>query len=168
MYYEEDQGSLFGPDSWCGKTYQEPSAATEAKTSRPSSKKPSGSRNQTRPLCLCLRGGGPGADASTMKWEDGALLGEYTTRSFGVSPSVERVSHLSQILEVSPLPKYRLSAKACVGVLRRAKRRKKELPPALETALREQICRELLERAAERGKEPCPVLARYIRELQAT
>ena len=164
MYGEEDQVSLFDHASWCGKTSPEPSAATRAKTSRPSSKKPSASQNQTRPLCLCLMGGGHGADASTMKWEDGALLGEFTMRSFGVSPSVEHVSRLSQILEASPHLKYRLSAKACVGVLRRAKRRKKELPPALETALREQICRELLTSAVERGKEPVPVLVRYFWE----
>lgn len=164
MYYEEEQGSLFVPDSWYGKTSPERSAATEERILRRSSKKPSASRSQTRPMCLCLRGGGPGADASMMKWEDGALLGEFTTRSFGVSPSVAQESLLSQILEESPPLKYRLSAKACVGVLRRAKRRKRELPEILDAALRMQICAELLTRAQERGKEPLPVLERYTLE----
>lgn len=50
-------------------------------------------------------------------------------------PSVENASHLSQILEASPHPKYSLSAKACLGIVRRAERRGKELPPLLKTAL---------------------------------
>ena len=55
--------------------------------------------------------------------------------SFGECPSVENASHLSQILEASPHPKYSLSAKACLGIVRRAERRGKELPPLLKTAL---------------------------------
>jgi len=66
---------------------------------------------------------------------DGALLGEYTTRSFGESPSVENVSRLSQILEDCPPQKYSLSAKACQGILNRAERRGKELPKELKAAL---------------------------------
>lgn len=111
-------------------------------------------------------GGGHGADASTMKWEDGALLGEFTMRSFGVSPSVENVSRLSQILEECPHPKYNLSARACVGVLRRAKRRGKKLPEVLEAALKLQICRELSQRAAERWKKPAPFLMRYAAKIR--
>lgn len=71
-------------------------------------------------------------------WEDGALLGDYTTRSFGEFPSVERGSHLSQILEDSPLPKYYLSAKACEGILRRAETRGKPIPETLERTLKQQ------------------------------
>ena len=43
---------------------------------------------------------------------------------------------LSGILEESPDPKYFLSPKACAGILRRAEKRGKELPPALGSALR--------------------------------
>lgn len=111
-------------------------------------------------------GGGHGADASTMKWEDGALLGEFTMRSFGVSPSVENASRLSQILEECPHPKYNLSARACVGVLRRAKRRGKKLPEVLDAALKLQICRELLKRTEERGTEPVPFLVRYAAKIR--
>lgn len=134
----------------------------------PSLKKPSASRSQTRPLCLCLRGGGggPGADACTMKWEDGALLGEFTTRSFGASPSEGSESLLSQILEECAHPKYNLSARACIGVLRRAKRRGKDLPEILEAALKLQICRELSQRAAERGKWLAPFLVRYAAKIR--
>ena len=166
MQSAEGQITLFGPDSWCGKTSREPSAATREKTLPPSSKKQSASRNQTRPMCLCLRGAGPGADASTMKWEDGPLLGEFTTRSFGASPSVGSVSLLSQILEECPHPKYNLSARACVGVLRRAKRRGKKLPEILDAALKLQICRELFRRAAEREKEPAPFLVTYAAKIR--
>lgn len=161
MQSAEGQMTLFDRGSWCGKTSRERSAATAGKTLPPSLKKQSGSSSQTRPLCLCLRVAGHGADAYTMKWEDGPLLGEFTTRSFGASPSVENVSLLSQILEECPHPKYNLSARACVGVLRRAKRRGKELPEILDAALKLQICRELSRRAAERGAEPAPFLVRY-------
>ena len=42
---------------------------------------------------------------------------------------------LSQILEVNPLPKYNLTAKACLGILRRAERRGKDLPERLKAVL---------------------------------
>ena len=73
-----------------------------------------------------------------MNWENGALLGEYTQRSFGIYPREERESHLSQILEDSPLQKYYLSETACKGILRRSERRNKELPEELREALLEQ------------------------------
>lgn len=61
--------------------------------------------------------------------------GELTTLNFGECPSVAVESHLSQILEENPLPKYSLSEKACAGILRRAENRGKELPEVLKTAL---------------------------------
>ena len=42
---------------------------------------------------------------------------------------------LSQILEENPLPKYNLTAKACLGILRRAERRGKDLPRRLKAVL---------------------------------
>lgn len=62
--------------------------------------------------------------------------------SFGVCPSEEQESHLSQILEDSPPLKYSLSAKACRGILTRANRRGKKLPEILEQALMEQVERD--------------------------
>jgi site-specific DNA-cytosine methylase len=48
-------------------------------------------------------------------------------------------SLLSDILETGDLPqRYYLSATACKGILRRAKKRGKTLPPQLEKALRQQ------------------------------
>lgn len=87
------------------------------------------------PLFLSLRTDGQQPDASPMWEENGALLGAFSMLSFGECPSVENASHLSQILEASPRPKYSLSAKACLGIVRRAERRGKELPPLLKTAL---------------------------------
>jgi hypothetical protein len=43
---------------------------------------------------------------------------------------------LSDVLETGPLPqRFSLSAKACSGILRRAERRGKALPPMLRAAL---------------------------------
>ena len=52
--------------------------------------------------------------------------------------SVAEESRLSQILEAAPHPKYSLSSKACLGILRRAERRGKELPERLKAVLVEQ------------------------------
>lgn len=90
----------------------------------------------TSQICLCLkRVGGPNQDASTTSWADGPLLGEFTTRSTGECPKEENASRLSQILEDSPPQRYFLSAKDCLGILTRANRRGKKLPPELEAAL---------------------------------
>lgn len=80
----------------------------------------------------------------------GLSLGELTTLRTGEKPSetavqemlsvwgphsVAEESRLSQILEVNPLPKYNLTAKACQGILRRAERRGKDLPERLKAVL---------------------------------
>lgn len=68
----------------------------------------------------------------------GALHTEFLTRNIGESPSAAVESTLSQILEANVPKKYYLSAKACEGILRRAERHGKELPPMLKTALEQQ------------------------------
>jgi len=69
-------------------------------------------------------------------WEiNSHLLGEYMTLNTGPSRKGAKESILSQILEAAPHPKYYLSKKACLGILRRAKKRGKELPPVLKQAL---------------------------------
>ena len=80
----------------------------------------------------------------------GLSLGELTTLNAGEKPSetavqemlsvwgphsVAEESRLSQILEENPLPKYNLTAKACLGILRRAERRGKDLPKLLKAVL---------------------------------
>jgi hypothetical protein len=51
-------------------------------------------------------------------------------------PNDDAVCSLSDVLETGDVPRrYYLSAKACAGILRRAEKREKELPPALAAAL---------------------------------
>lgn len=131
----------FAPGIWSGKTYLEPSQATTAKISEPSSKRPPKSQKATF-LFLDLRAD----DGHTREpsWEEGttglrsALPGDYTTPNIGEYPSDARESRLSQILEDGPLQKYYLTARACQGILNRAERRGKELPEILKTALENQ------------------------------
>ena len=78
----------------------------------------------------------------------GNLLGEFywelispwrggaSTLNTGVSPKDAKESSLSQILQADPPLKYYLSPKACLGILRRAFERGKELPKKLERALK--------------------------------
>lgn len=83
---------------------------------------------------------GGGGALLAQSWEMGIpSLGECSTLDFGESPSVVEESGLSQILQAGAPLKYYLSEKACVGVLRRAERRGKELPTILKTALEQQI-----------------------------
>jgi len=52
-------------------------------------------------------------------------------------PNDASVCSLSQVLETGSIPRrYFLSGKACAGILRRAAKRGKTLPPLLESALR--------------------------------
>ena len=75
----------------------------------------------------------------TATWEtDGALLTEFLTLNSGESPKEENASTLSQILQVGVPSTYFLSPKACLGILRRASARGKELPEVLRIALEQQ------------------------------
>jgi len=161
----EGQMSIFDLDIWCGKTCQEPLVRTKAKTSEPSSKRQRKSSIKM-PQFLDLRKSGTMRGASWVT--DGALLGELTMHSFGEcrkdvngyvwsrilteiqpeksylmfnfgeKPSTPKPSKLSQVLEKNPNPKYNLSARACQGILNRANRRGKALPPMLKEALERQ------------------------------
>lgn len=134
IYNEDGQASLFGPVSCYGKTSPGPLAQTEGKISERSLRKQSGSRNRTPPTFHYLKKDA-GLWLTHGSGTDGPLPTEFSTRSFGESPSVAVESRLSQILEDTPPPKYSLSAKACRGILARAERRGKPLPEELEAAL---------------------------------
>ena len=129
---EMDQVTIFDPDGLCGKTYPEHTVPTKAKTSGSSSKNLQGSA--PRPLLfLDLRESG-----STMGplWETVSQLpGAHWTPNTGESPKDAVVSTLSAILQEDAPRKYYLSAKACAGILRRAEKRGKALPPMLRDAL---------------------------------
>ena len=125
-----------------GKTFPEPSAAIKEQTSEQFSK-PSAKLKTAMLMFLNLTGGGgslPGAS-----WEMvTALPGVYMTLSIGEFPSVARESTLSQILDLNAPEKYSLSSKAKAGILRRAKKRGKELPDMLRDALLEGLTAEQL------------------------
>lgn len=138
---EAELAVLYGPGSWCGRTLSEPLAQTTEKTLEPSLRKRSMSSVKRPPLFLSLNMDGLQPDAcKSPTWEENAALrGAFSMPSFGESPSVDAESHLSQILEAHAPEKYYLSAKACRGILNRAQRRGKDLPPMLKTALHEMI-----------------------------
>lgn len=129
----EGQLTLFDLGIWSGKTCPELSHAQTERTSGRCWRKPA--ELLTVPyLYLDLREGygsllGP-------YWEiNSPLLGEYMTLNTGPSRKGAGASSLSRILEAEPHPKYYLSKTACLGILRRAKKRGKELPPVLKQAL---------------------------------
>ena len=119
-----------------GRTSQALSPQTEEMISGLSSKqlselKKKGSR--------CLRLRITDGQKRTYIWEtDGAWLTEFSMLNTGASPSAEVESTLSQILQAEVPEKYYLSAKACLGILRRASVRGKELPEVLKKALERQ------------------------------
>lgn len=132
----DGQVSLFALDTLYGRTCQARSAATKGGTSRQSSKRSSASSNRKPPVLMCLqRVGRLGEDTTTAWVDDGAWLGECMTRNTGECPNVAVESRLSQILEATPPAKYSLTAKACLGILRRAERRGKDLPKLLKAVL---------------------------------
>jgi len=136
-YKEAEQLSMFGQDLWHGRTYPAPSAR-ERQRARTSGSfwRRSSALNAIPFQSLDLT---PGA---------GNLLGEFywelispwrggaSTLNTGVSPRDAKESSLSQILQADPPLKYYLSPKACLGILRRAFERGKELPKKLERALK--------------------------------
>ena len=139
------QVSLFGPDLPYGKTCPAVSPADgtrgrggkhRVRTSGRSSRRSSRLRNQ-RFMLLDLRSGtgnilGP-------YWEiDPPWLGCGGTLNTSECPKDAVESSLSAILQDSVPSKYYLTRKACLGILRRAEEREKDLPEQLELALKAQ------------------------------
>lgn len=122
-------------DSLCGKMLAVQGQATAEKTSTQSSKRSAPSVTNTL-MFLDLRGGG--GNLLGAYWESNTVLpGEPTTHNTGECPRDERESTLSQILQENVPEKYFLSQKAALGILRRTKKRGKELPDMLKDALME-------------------------------
>ena len=139
------QVSLFGPDSPYGKTSPAASPADgtrgrggkhRGRTSGRSSRRSSRLRNQ-RFMLLDLR-----SDAGNILgpyWEiDPPWLGCGGTLNTSECPKDAVESSLSAILQDSVPSKYYLTRKACLGILRRAEEREKDLPEQLELALKAQ------------------------------
>ena len=131
------QMSLFDLDMLSGRMSLELSLPTKEKISASSSKSFAKSKTKA-PMFLDLRTGS--GNLAGVSWETGIpWLGASSTLNFGECPNVVEESGLSQILEDNVPQKYYLSERACIGVLRRAERRGKELKPILKLALEQQI-----------------------------
>ncbi len=139
------QVSLFGPDLPYGKTCPAVSPADgtrgrggkhRVRTSGRSSRRSSRLRNQ-RFMLLDLRSGA--GNILGPYWEiDPPWLGCGGTLNTSECPKDAVESSLSAILQDSVPSKYYLTRKACLGILRRAEEREKDLPEQLELALKAQ------------------------------
>ena len=119
------QLSLFGRTSW--EAFRQMTGWTMRKCS---------GRSQVPVFQFLLLDGG-----QTPEWyeaEELTSLGACMTPNISERHSGAGVSFLSQILEANAAEKYFLSPKACQGILRRAERRGKDLPPMLKAALEQQ------------------------------
>lgn len=133
-YFEGDQVSMFDPGLQHGKTSPARSPPTKARTSGASWKKRSELVYRAYMFLKVIPGAGN--ILGQPYWELLApFVGESLTLNTGVSPRAARGSSLWRILEPHPHRRYFLSRKACLGILRRARRRGKVLPDTLREAL---------------------------------
>ena len=133
---EAEQLSIYDLDLWCGRMFQEPSPA------EPQKERISGSSlrrsSELKSVVFQSLDLTPGAGnlLGEFYWElISPWRGDASTLNTGVSPREEKESSLSQILQDDPPDKYYLTRKACLGILRRAFERGKELPRKLNRAL---------------------------------
>lgn len=135
-YYVEDQACLFDPAGSFGKMSREHShrAGRRARTSASFSRR---SRELAAVPYMSLDlSSGAGNLLGESYWEIfSPWRGGRWTRNTGVSPRGVRESSLSQILLGKVQKKYYLTTTACLGILRRARQRGKELPLRLKLAL---------------------------------
>lgn len=81
-----------------------------------------------------------GSECFSGAWPKSGLLsdGEARTPGIGVSHSAASACSLSAVLEEGPLPgRFFLTPRAAAGILRRAERRGRDLPEALDRGLRQ-------------------------------
>ena len=136
MFYEDEQVSMFAPDSCAGKMSpaHSPVGSKREMTSGSSWRKHSELVYQEFMFLKITLGDGD--ILGQPYWEIlSPYVGESSTLNTGVCPRVVRESSLWQILEPHPQRKYYLSRKVCLGILRRARKRGKEFPATLKLAL---------------------------------
>ncbi len=141
----DGQVSMFAPDSPSGKMCRAASPADgtrrrggkgRARTSGRSSRRSSRLRNQSFMLLNLRTGAG---NILGPYWEtDPQWLGCGGTLNTSECPKDVAESSLSAILQENVPSKYYLTRKACLGILRRAAERRKDLPEQLELALKAQ------------------------------
>lgn len=136
MFYEDEQVSMFAPDSCAGKMSPAHSPAGSRREMTSGSFWRKHSELVYREFMFLKITLGDGDILGQPYWEIlSPYVGESSTLNTGVCPRVVRESSLWQILEPHPQRKYYLSRKACLGILRRARKRGKELPATLKLAL---------------------------------
>lgn len=120
------------PDSPSSRTSPDYSPPPGAQTFAPSSRRSSVSATIPFLYLNLQRDDGcvPGKSWEIISPSHGAFRGRNT----GACPREGIASSLSQILQPDALEKYYLSRRACEGILRRAQRRGKALPPMLKEA----------------------------------
>ncbi len=137
IWKEDGQGSLFAHDGCAGKMYPARSAQgpPRGRTSASSSRR--SSELKAIPFMSLDLTPGRGNLLGESYWElVSPWPGGSSMLNTGPAPlSEEDVFSLSQILQDAPPRKYYLSRTACLGILRRAGERGKELPPQLKAAL---------------------------------
>ena len=133
---EAEQLSIYDLDLWCGKMCPEPSPAEHQKERISGSSSRRSSELKSVVFQSLDLTPGAGNLLGEFYWEPTSpWRGDALTLNTGVSPREEKESSLSQILQDDPPRKYYLSKTACLGILRRAEARGKELPPQLRDAL---------------------------------
>ncbi len=139
-FQEDGQVCLFDLDSCAGKMSPARSRAgtPRVRTSGSSSKK--SSELSSVPFASLDLTPGAGNLLDEFYWEIlSPWHGGASILNTGLAPrNEENVYSLSQILEEDPHPKYYLTRKACLGILRRSAERGKELPAQLKEALEAQ------------------------------
>lgn len=135
--YEAEQLSIFDLDSWCGRMFQEPSPAAHPRARTFGSSSRRSSELKAIPFQSLDLTPGAGNLLGESYWElISPWRGESSILNTGPAPRKDGVvSSLSQILQEDPPLKYYLTPKACLGILRRAFERGKELPEKLKRAL---------------------------------
>lgn len=135
--YEAEQLSMFGQDLWYGKMFPAPLVQERQRAKTSESFWRRSSALNAIPLQSLDLTQGAGNLLGEFYWElISPWRGGASTLNTGVSPRDAKESSLSQILQADPPLKYYLSPKACLGILRRAFERGKELPKKLERALK--------------------------------
>ena len=136
IYYEGEQVSMFDQDGFYGRTSRARSRAERRRAKTSGSFWRRYSESVSIPYQFLDLTPGHGDLLGEPYWEiRSPLRGEHSTLNTGESPRDVVESSLSQILEDSVPKKYYLTQTACLGILRRALRRGKELPFRLKLAL---------------------------------
>lgn len=163
IFMLDGQVTMFDLGLWCGKTCPEPFPAVQKKARTSASSWKKSAALKAVPYMFLDLTPGHGNLLGEPYWEMiSPWRGDALTLNTGVSPRDARESSLWQILQEQVPQKYYLTPKACLGILRRAQERGKELPPQLKAALMMQAG------LIQSLDAPVPTLAFHINQREET